>query len=71
MSHISRSFMLLVLVHQRWKAFGAAAADASSQGMDLENLAIDMFTERLIYSSDESLEVFKSGVGGVRTPRMW
>ena len=63
--------MLLVLIHQRWKACGAAAADASSQGMDLEDLAIDIFTERLIYFSDESLKMFKSGVGDVRTPRLW
>ena len=28
MSRIGRSFILLVLVHKRWKAFGPDAADA-------------------------------------------
>ena len=45
MSRIGRSFIFLVLVHKRWKAFAADAADAFLQGMNVEDLGIDMFTD--------------------------
>ena len=38
MSRIGRSFIFLVLVHKRWKAFAADAADAFQQGMNVEDL---------------------------------
>ena len=45
MSRIGRSFTFLVLVHKRWKAFAADAADAFLQGMNVEDLGIDIFTD--------------------------
>ena len=36
MSRIGQSFIFLVLVHKRWKAFAADAADAFLQGMSVE-----------------------------------
>ena len=45
MSRIGRSFIFLVLVHKRWKAFAADAADAFLQGMNVEDLGIDIFTD--------------------------
>ena len=45
MSRFGRSFIFLVLVHKRWKAFAADAADAFLQGMNVEDLGIDIFTD--------------------------
>ena len=44
MPRLRRSFILLMSFHQRWEAFGADAADALLQGMDLEDLEIEIFT---------------------------
>ena len=44
MSRIGRSFIFLVW-EKRWKAFAADAADAFLQGMNVEDLGIDMFTD--------------------------
>ena len=73
---------LLVLVHKRWKAFAADAADAFLQGMNMEDLGIDIFTDpvgdvrkrlqRLMnLAEDEVLKMLKSGFGDVRAPRVW
>ena len=73
MSRIGRSFIFLVLVHKRWKAFAADAADAFLQGMNVEDLGIDIFTDpvgdvrkrlqRLMnLAEDEVLKMLKSGV---------
>ena len=82
MSRIGRSFIFLVLVHKRWKAFAADAADAFLQGMNVEDLGIDIFTDhvgdvrkrlqRLMnLAEDEVLKMLKSGFGDVRAPRFW
>ena len=82
MSRIGRSFIFLVLVHKRWKAFAADAADAFLQGMNVEDLGIDIFTDpvgdvrkrlqRLMnLAEDEVLKMLKSGFGDVRAPRLW
>ena len=81
MSRIGRSFIFLVLVHKRWKAFAADAADAFVQGMNVEDLGIDIFTDpvgdvrkrlqRLMnLADDEVLKMLKSGFGDVRAPRL-
>ena len=77
MSRIGRSFIFLVLVHNRWKASAADAADAFLQGMNVEDLGIDIFTDpvgdvrkrlqRLMnLAEDEVLKMLKSGFGDVR-----
>ena len=82
MSRIGRSFIFLVLVHKRWKAFAAGAPDALLQGMNVEDLGIDTFTDpvgdvrkrfqRLMnLANDEVLKMLKSGFGDVRAPRLW
>ena len=82
MSRIGRSFILLVLVHKRWKAFAADAADAFLQGMNVEDLGIDIFTDpvgdvrkrlqRIMnLAEDEVLKMLKSGFGDVRALRLW
>ena len=79
MSRLGRSFIFLVLVHKRWKAFAADAADAFLQGMNVEDLGIDIFTDpvgdvrkrlqRLMnLAEDEVLKMLKSGFGDVRAP---
>ena len=82
MSRIGRSFIFFVLVHKRWKAFAADAADAFLQSMNVEDLGIDIFTDpvgdvrkrlqRLMnLAEDEVLKMLKSGFGDVRAPRLW
>ena len=82
MSRIGRSFIFLVLVHKRWKAFAADAADAFLQGMNVEDLGIDTFTDpvgdvrkrlqRLMnLAENEVLKMLKSGSGDARAPRLW
>ena len=82
MSRIGRLFIFLVLVHKRWKAFAADAADAFLQGMNVEDLGIDIFTDRvgdvrkrlqrlMNLADDEVLKMLKSGFGDVRAPRLW
>ena len=44
MSRMCRSFIFLVF-HKLWKVCGADTADAFSQGMDLENLAVEMYSD--------------------------
>ena len=81
MSRIGRSFIFLVLVHKRWKAFAADAADAFLQGMNVEDLGIDIFTDLvgdvrkrfqrfMNLAEDEVLKMLKSGFGDVRAPRV-
>ena len=82
MSRIGRSFIFLVLVHKRWKAFAADAADAFLQGMNVEVLGIDIFTDPvgdvrkrlqrpMNLADDEVLKMLKSGFGDVRAHRLW
>ena len=82
MSRIGRSFIFLVFVHKRWKAFAADAADVFLQGMNVEDLGIDIFTDlvgdvrkrlqRLMnLAADEVLKMLKSGFGDVRALRLW
>ena len=82
MSRIGRSFIFLVLVHKRWKAFAADAADAFLQGVNVEDLGIDIFTDpvgdvrkrlqRLMnLAEDEVLKMLKSGFGDVSAPHLW
>ena len=70
------------LVHKRWKAFAVDAADAFLQGMNVEDIGIDIFTDpvgdvrkrlqRLMnLAEDEVLKMSKSGFGDVRAPRLW
>ena len=82
MSRIGRSFIFLDLVHKRWKVFAADAADAFLQGMNVEDLGIDIFTDpvgdvrkrlqRLMNLAEgEVLKMLKSVFGDVRAPRLW
>ena len=70
------------LIHKRWKAFAADAADAFLQGMNVEDLGIDIFTDpvgdvrkrlqrQMNLAEDEVLKMLKSGFGDVRPPRLW
>ena len=82
MSRIGRSFIFLVLVQKRWKAFAADAADAFLQGMNVEVLGIDIFSDLvgdvrkrlqrpMNLADDEVLKMLKSGFGDVRAHRLW
>ena len=68
MSRIGRSFIFSVLVHKRWKAFAADAADAFLQSMNGEDFGIDIFTDLV---GDVRKRLQRLGFGDVRAPRLW